>query len=127
MPKYLEYWSMSRAEGLNAASTGSMSSACPRVQAVPAVQTSKIIGVLRVSRIFNFEILQHSSKNTPSNTLTNSTSQYKFLKYCEYYDTSKTKIPNTRSIESISSAKCRNTASSQSTSNTGFLNTSGTQ
>ena len=44
--------------GLNTRSTWSMSGTCARVQAVLAVQTSKILGVLRVSRVLNPEILQ---------------------------------------------------------------------
>ena len=42
-------------EGPNTASTGiMMTSTAPRVQhAVPAVQTSEMVGVLRVSRVFN--------------------------------------------------------------------------
>ena len=53
---------MSSTDGLNTASTGSMSSAHARVQVVPAVHKSKILGVLRVSRVLNPEILDHSSK-----------------------------------------------------------------
>ena len=44
-------WSMGRTDGPNTASTGSMSSTCARVQAVPVVQKSKLRGVLRVSRV----------------------------------------------------------------------------
>ena len=66
----------------NTASTGSMSSTYTRVQAVPAVQKCKRLGVLRVSRVLNPEILEHWSKilrviNTP----TSSASQYEILKY----------------------------------------------
>ena len=53
---------MSSIDGPYTASTGIMSSAYARVQAVPAVQNSKILGVLGVSRVLNPEILQHSSK-----------------------------------------------------------------
>ena len=53
---------MSNTDGPNTASTESMSSTYARVQAIPAVQTSRILGVLRVSRLSNPEILQHSSK-----------------------------------------------------------------
>ena len=49
---------MSSTEGLNTASTGSMSSTYPRVQAVPAVSSCKILRVLRVSRVLNPEILR---------------------------------------------------------------------
>ena len=69
-----------------------MSSTYPRVQAVPAVQTSKILEVLRVSRVLNTEILQHSSRILRVILLTVSTSQYKTLKYCQYYCTSQYKI-----------------------------------
>ena len=78
--------------GVDTASTGSMSSTYPRVQAVPAVQTSKILEVLRVSRVLNTEILQHSSRILRVILLTVSTSQYKTLKYCQYYCTSQYKI-----------------------------------
>ena len=94
---------MSGTDGPNTASTGSMSSTYVRVQAVPAVQKSEILGVLRVTRVLNPEILQHSSKILPSNTLTSSTSQYKNLKYCEYYCSSQYEILKYSSIESISS------------------------
>ena len=77
-------WSMSSIEGLNYASTRTMGRTHRRVQVVPAVQTSKILGVPRVSRALNPEILQHSSKILR----TGSTSQFKTLKYCEYYCTS---------------------------------------
>ena len=104
---------MSSTDGPNTASTGSMSSTYARVQAIPAVQKIEILGVLRVSRVLNPEILQHSSKilrvilqpavprnekpwNTASNTAPRSM-----------------KSRNTPSIESISSTKCRNTASTQ--------------
>ena len=40
---------MSSTEGPNTPSTGSKSSTYSRVQAVPGVQTSKLLGVLRVS------------------------------------------------------------------------------
>ena len=53
---------MSSTDGANTASAGIMSSAYARVQAVPAVQDSKILVVLGVSRVLNPEILQHSSK-----------------------------------------------------------------
>ena len=53
---------MSSTDGPNTASTEIISSTYTRVQAVPAVQTSKILGLLRVSRVFNPDILQHSSK-----------------------------------------------------------------
>ena len=53
---------MSSTDGHNTAGTGSMSSTYARVQAVPAAQKSKILGVLRVARVLNPEILQHSSK-----------------------------------------------------------------
>ena len=53
---------MSSTHGPNTASTGSTGSTYARVQAVPAVQKSKILGVLRESRVFNPDILQHSSK-----------------------------------------------------------------
>ena len=49
---------MSSTEGPNTPSTGSMSSTNPRVQAVPGVQTSKLLGVLQVSRVLNTEILR---------------------------------------------------------------------
>ena len=61
-PKYSEHLSMSSTDGPNTASTGSMRSTYARVQAVTAVQKLKILGVLRVSRVLNPEILQHSSK-----------------------------------------------------------------
>ena len=51
-------WSMSSTEGPNTASTGSMSSTCPRVQAVSAVSICEVLGVLRVSRVLNPEILR---------------------------------------------------------------------
>ena len=50
-------WSMSGTGDPYTASTGSISSTYARVQAVPAVQTSKARGVLRVSRVLNPEIL----------------------------------------------------------------------
>ena len=53
---------MSSTDGPNAASTGSMSSTYTWGQAVPAVQKPKILGALRVSRVLNPEILQHSSE-----------------------------------------------------------------
>ena len=53
---------MSSIDGPYTASTGIMSSAYARVQAVPAVQKPKILGALRVSRVLNPEILQHSSE-----------------------------------------------------------------
>ena len=53
---------MSSTDSPNTASTGSMSSTYARVQAVPAVQTSKVLGILRVSRVLNPQILEHSSK-----------------------------------------------------------------
>ena len=53
---------MSNTDGPNTASTESMSSTYARVQAVPAVPTSKVLGARRVSRVLNTEILQHSSK-----------------------------------------------------------------
>ena len=82
---------MSSTEGLNTASTGRVSSTYPRVQAVPEVHTSEILGVLRVYRVLNPEILQHSTKIL--RVITNSsTSQYKTLKYCEYYCTSQYEI-----------------------------------
>ena len=42
---------MTSTDGPNTASTESMSSTYGRVQAVPAAQTSKILGLLRVSRV----------------------------------------------------------------------------
>ena len=83
---------MSSTDGPNTASTGSISSTCARVQAVPAVQKSKILGVLRVSRGLNPEVLQHSSKMLRVILFTSSTSQYTTLKYCEYYCTSQYEI-----------------------------------
>ena len=53
---------MSSTDGPNTARTGSLSSTYARVQALSAVQKIKIHGVLRVSRVLNPEILQHSSK-----------------------------------------------------------------
>ena len=51
--KYCAYWEYEH-EGPNTASTGSMmSSTQPRPQAVYAVQTSEMVGVLRVSRVLN--------------------------------------------------------------------------
>ena len=51
-------WSMSSTEGPNTPSTGSMSSTYTRVQAVLGVKTSKLLGVLRVSRVLDTEILR---------------------------------------------------------------------
>ena len=78
---------MSRTDGPNTA-TGSVSSSYAQVQAVPARQKNEYL--LRVSRVSNPDILQHSSEipGTPSNTLTSSNSQYKTLKCCECYCTS---------------------------------------
>ena len=53
---------MSSTEAPNIASTGSMSSTYPRVQAVPAVSSCEILGVLRVSRVLNPEILRAHTK-----------------------------------------------------------------
>jgi len=53
---------MSSTQGPNTPSTGSMRSTYPRVQAVPGVQTSKLLGVPRVSRVLNAETLRVSSK-----------------------------------------------------------------
>ena len=72
---------MSSTFALNTAGTGSVSSTYARVQAVPAAQKSKILGVLRVSRVLNPEIFVRV--NAPSNTLASSISQYKTLEYCE--------------------------------------------
>ena len=55
----------------------------------PEYKKIKILGVVRVSRVLNPEILQRSSKYS---TLTSSTSQHNTLKYCEYYCTSQYKI-----------------------------------
>ena len=52
---------MSSTEGPKPPSTGSMTSTYTRVQAVPGVQTSKLLGVLRVSRVLNLGILHHPS------------------------------------------------------------------
>ena len=48
----------SSTEGPDTASTGSMNTTEARVQAVPAVQTSEILEVLRVSTVFNPNILR---------------------------------------------------------------------
>ena len=53
---------MNSTEGPKPPSTGSMSSNYIRVQAVPGVQTSKLLGVLRVSRVLNPVILRHPIK-----------------------------------------------------------------
>ena len=53
---------MSNTEGLNTASTRGVSSTDPRVPAVPALQTSEILAVLRLSIILDPEMLYHSSK-----------------------------------------------------------------
>ena len=77
---------MSRTEGPNTPSTRSMSSTYTQALAVPGVQTSKIRGVLRVSRVLiEPRKTSPSELNTPSNTLTRSTLEYKTLKYSEYY------------------------------------------
>ena len=49
---------MSSTEGPNTPSTGSMSSTYTRVQAVLGVKTSTLLGVLRVSRVLDTEILR---------------------------------------------------------------------
>ena len=49
---------MSSTEGPNTPSTGSISSTYTRVQAVLGVNTSKLLGVLRVSRVLDTEILR---------------------------------------------------------------------
>ena len=49
---------MSSTEGSNTPSTGSMSITYTRVQAVLGVKTSRLLGVLRVSRVLDTEILR---------------------------------------------------------------------
>ena len=56
---------MSSTDGPNTASTGSESITYARVLAVPAVQTSKILGVLPVPRVLNPEILLRLTKILP--------------------------------------------------------------
>ena len=53
---------MGSTEGPKPASNGGMIIHYTRVQAVPGVQTSKLLGVLRVSRVLNPGILHHPSK-----------------------------------------------------------------
>ena len=53
---------MSSTEGPEPPSTESMSSNYTRVQAVPGVQKSKLLGVLRLSRVLNPGIPHHPSK-----------------------------------------------------------------
>ena len=69
-----------------------MSGTYARVQAVPAVQKIEI--VWSTPSIESVQPRKSSAfeQNTPANTLTSSASQYKTLKYCEYYCTSQYEI-----------------------------------